>query len=60
MATHELAYTRGIFLVDYGREVEEEVARLQEAIEKAPALTTRYSSRWLALKLLEEDSEIVS
>jgi len=60
MATHELAYSRGIFLVDYGREVEEEIARLQEAIEKVPALTARYPSRWLALKLLEEDSEIVS
>ena len=60
MATHELAYTRGVSLVDYGREVEEEIARLQEAIEKVPALTARYPSRWLALKLLEEDSEIVS
>ncbi len=60
MATHDLAYSRGVFLVDYGREVEEEIARLQEAIEKVPALTARYPSRWLALKLLEEDSEIVS
>ena len=60
MATHELAYTRGVFLVDYGREVEEEIARLQEAIEKVPAFTARYPSRWLALKLLEEDSKIVS
>jgi len=60
MATHELAYSRGVFLVDYGREVEEEITRLQEASEKVPALTARYSSRWLALKLLEEDSEIVS
>ena len=60
MATHELAYSRGVFLVDYGREVEEEIARLQEAIEEVPALTARYPSRWLALKLLEEDSEIVS
>jgi ferrous iron transport protein B len=60
MATHELAYSRGVSLVDYGREVEEEIARLQEVIEKVPALTARYPSRWLALKLLEEDSEIVS
>ncbi|RLC66580.1 MAG: ferrous iron transport protein B [Chloroflexi bacterium] len=60
MATHESAYSRGVSLVDYGREVEEEIARLQEAIEKVPALTARYPSRWLALKLLEEDSEIVS
>ena len=60
MATHERAYTRGVFLVDYGREVEEEIARLQEAIERIPALTARYPSRWLAIKLLEEDPEIVS
>ena len=60
MATHELAYTRGVFLVDYGREVEEEIARLQEAIEKVPALAARYPSRWLALKLLEGDSELIS
>jgi len=59
MTTHELAYTRGVSLVDYGREVEEEIARLQEVIEKIPALTARYSSRWLAIKLLEEDKEII-
>ncbi|MCK4472486.1 MAG: hypothetical protein KAW49_11965, partial [Anaerolineae bacterium] len=60
MATHDLAYSRGVSLVDYGREAEEEIARLQAVIEKVPALTARYPSRWLALKLLEEDSEIVS
>jgi ferrous iron transport protein B len=59
MATHELAYSRGVSLVDYGREVEEEIARLQEAIEKVQALTTHYSSRWLAIKLLEEDEGII-
>jgi len=59
MTTHELAYTRGVSLVDYGREVEEEIARLQEAIEKVAALAARYPSRWLAIKLLEEDKEIL-
>jgi len=59
VATHELAYTRGVTLVDYGREVEEEIARLQEPIEKVAALTARCSSRWLAIKLLEEDEEII-
>jgi len=60
MARHDLAYSRPVPLVDYGREVEEEIVRLQEVIEEAPAITARYPSRWLALKLLEEDSEIVS
>jgi len=59
MAMHDLAYIRGVTLVDYGREVEEEIARLQKVIEKAPALASRYPSRWLAIKLLEEDSDIV-
>jgi len=59
MTSHELAYTRGVRLVDYGREVEEEIAHLQGAIEEVPALTAHYSSRWLAIKLLEEDKEII-
>ena len=58
MATHELAYTRGVALVDYGREVEEEIARLQAEIEDVPALAGHYALRWLAIKLLEEDSDI--
>jgi ferrous iron transport protein B len=45
--------------VDYGREVEEEITRLQEVIEKVPELTARYPSRWLAIKLLEEDKEVI-
>lgn len=58
MTTHELAYSRGRRLVDYGREVEEEIVRLQASIEKIPELNQRYSSRWLALKLLENDRDI--
>jgi len=52
MTTHEKAYTKGVTLVDYGREIEEEIAKLQEVIEKVPALMARSSSRWLAIKLL--------
>ena len=58
MTTHELAYSRGRRLVDYGREVEEEIVRLQASIEKIPELNQRYSSRWLALKLLENDRDV--
>jgi ferrous iron transport protein B len=36
MTTHDLAYTRGRSLVDYGREVEEEIAR-KEVIPKVEA-----------------------
>jgi len=55
-----MAYTRKPILVDYGREVEHEINKLQLLIEANPALTARYGPRWLAIKLLEEDSDIVA
>jgi len=54
MSTHTMAYTKGPALVDYGREVENEISKLQELIEANPTLTARYRTRWLAIKLLEE------
>jgi ferrous iron transport protein B len=43
----------------YGREVEEEIAKLENLIS-SNSLSFKYSSRWLAVKLLEEDKEIIS
>ncbi|MEA3396615.1 MAG: ferrous iron transport protein B [Chloroflexota bacterium] len=60
MPTHEMAYTRKVTLVDYGREVENEIGTLEELIEANSALKARYHSRWLAIKLLEEDSDIIT
>jgi len=54
-----MAYTTGPLLVDYGREVENEISKLQKIIETHPALAERYTPRWLAIKLLEEDSDIL-
>ncbi len=52
---------RGI-QVNYGRELEEEIERLQGSIEGEggvpPEFLGRYSSRWLAVKLLEEDAGV--
>ena len=59
MASHELAYTKGIALVDYGREVEQEIVKLQIVIDKLPTLSEHYGSRWLAIKLLEQDAEML-
>jgi ferrous iron transport protein B len=59
MTTHQLAYSREARLVDYGREVEQEIVRLQDTIEMAPELAKVYPSRWLAIKLLENDSDII-
>jgi len=56
---HTAAYTREHGLIDYGQEVENEIVTLQTLIEKDNDLTARYGSRWLALKLLEEDEDIL-
>ncbi|MBN1536348.1 MAG: ferrous iron transport protein B [Anaerolineales bacterium] len=57
---HDLAYTSKIILVDYGKEVEHEIAFLEEIIKNNPLLESVYRSRWLAIKLLESDDEIIS
>lgn len=44
--------------IQYGREVEEEITRLETMISDEPRLQ-KYPSRWLAIKLLEEDREII-
>jgi ferrous iron transport protein B len=41
--------------INYGEEIESSVRRLQELIRKNPSITDHYSSRFLALKLLESD-----
>jgi ferrous iron transport protein B len=40
--------------------VENEIGELQELIEAHATLTARYSSRWLAIKLLEEDRDVIA
>jgi len=42
--------------VTYGREIEEEIARLIPLVEEHPQLTGHFRARWLAVKLLEDDS----
>lgn len=56
---YEQAYTQHEgFIVDYGREVEQEIARLQTEIARHPYISEQYPTRWLAIKLLENDSDI--
>lgn len=44
----------------YGKEVEEYMSKLSEVLkEKAPTLASKYSTRWLAIKLLEKDPHVV-
>jgi small GTP-binding protein len=42
----------------YGRDVEEEISKLTEQIKGLPRVA-HYSPRWLAVKLLEDDEEII-
>ncbi|HIP97005.1 MAG TPA: ferrous iron transport protein B, partial [Anaerolineae bacterium] len=53
----EAAVARRIRIIDYGREIEEEIARLEGLISKVEELKT-YPARWLAVKLLEDDNEV--
>ena len=46
------------FKVDYGKEIEEEIEKLEELISKSE-LSLEYSPRWLAIKLLEDDEEVL-
>ncbi|HIE24741.1 MAG TPA: ferrous iron transporter B, partial [Anaerolineales bacterium] len=56
---HKQAYTqREGFAIDYGREIENEIAILQEGISKHSHIESQYPARWLAIKLLEGDSDI--
>lgn len=45
--------------VEYDREVEKEIANLEAALSDS-TLTLNYSPRWLAVKLIEGDAEIIS
>lgn len=46
--------------VTYGKEIEERLCNLQAAIqEKLPSLAAQYPARWLAIKLMERDPEII-
>jgi ferrous iron transport protein B len=43
----------------YGRDIEEEIAKLEKLVGATP-LAQSYSPRWLAVKLLEDDAEIIN
>ncbi len=44
--------------VHYGHEVEEEVQKLTEVIAAESAVACKYVPRWLAVKLIEKDTEV--
>ncbi len=44
--------------IDYGPDVEQEIRTLQDEIGQIPALRAQYQPRWLAIKLLENDTAV--
>ncbi|MFO7928425.1 MAG: ferrous iron transport protein B [Candidatus Humimicrobiaceae bacterium] len=44
--------------VNYGEELEQEIKRIEESISKIKKVREKYSPRWAAIKLLENDKEI--
>lgn len=48
------------FRLDYGRDMEDEIERLVAAVEKDGFSNGRLPTRWLALKLLENDADVVA
>lgn len=48
------------FKIDYGKDLEPGLEKIEKKIKKrAPELAKKYGSRWLAIKLVEKDSEII-
>ncbi|MEW6356282.1 MAG: ferrous iron transport protein B [Planctomycetota bacterium] len=45
------------FKVNYGREIEEEIGKIEQKIEADMELPGKYLPRWLAIKLLEHDED---
>ena len=54
------AITSPQFQLDYGGKIEREIARLISAFEEHKLDPGRYSIRWLAIKLLEADPDILA
>lgn len=45
-------------VMNYGREIEEEIAKIESLIKTKGSVIGKYDSRWLAVKLLENDKEL--
>jgi ferrous iron transport protein B len=52
--------TSPLFQLDYGGKIEREIAKIISVFDEIQFDTGRYPKRWLALKLLEADAEILT
>jgi ferrous iron transport protein B len=54
------AITKTLFKLDYGGKIEREITKLVAAFDEIEFDSGRYPQRWLALKLLEADTDILN
>ncbi|SMB96568.1 ferrous iron transport protein B [Desulfonispora thiosulfatigenes DSM 11270] len=59
-AKKEIGKRKKSIKINYGAEIEQEIEKLTNLIEENPELTNIYSARWLAVKLLENDEELIT
>jgi len=45
--------------IAYGREIEKEIKDIQSALWQDPEIGKKYSTRWLSVKLIENDNEVI-
>jgi len=45
--------------INYGQIIEEEIAKIQSLLEADTSIANRYDTRWLAIKLLENDRDLL-
>ncbi|MBN1788490.1 MAG: ferrous iron transport protein B [Sedimentisphaerales bacterium] len=45
--------------IKYGKEIEDELEKLQQQLQTEKDLLKKFNSRWIAVKLLEQDEEIL-
>ncbi len=53
----DMSREKGSFRVDYGEELESILMPLEKMLSEDPKISARYPARWLAVKLMENDSE---
>jgi ferrous iron transport protein B len=46
--------------VDYGQEITDELNKLAAMVQERPEIANRFAPRWLALKLLENETDVVA
>ena len=48
-----------LYTLYYGKEIEDELAKIEKLLNSEHKLAEKYGARWLALKLLEQDKEVL-